>query len=236
MALALTVVLAVSIPFAAWGVATTGEQLARVERAARTLEEIGPEAADVAATLAEVSRRLADLGEQYGPALTQVSDGVADVTGNLQGLTDELRPLASTLGIVSEALRGETGGNDVADALTTVQQAIRGVSDAVDGVAARSADVAGQVRVLTSPETLAMLDSAANAVDSVAVLSDRAAGFAGGYVDHAGAIAAAAWVLVAASLLGSVGWLAWRVREHHRWQLLRAARAADAVLAAVPRR
>jgi methyl-accepting chemotaxis protein len=210
--------------------------MARVERAAATLEDLGPDAATVAATLADVTRRLAELGEQYGPALTQLSDGVASVTGDLQDLADDLRPLASTLGLVSEAIRSDGPGNDVADALSSVQQAMNEVTDTVDGVAGTTADVAEQVRVLTSPETLALVAEAADAVDGLAALSDQASDLAGGYVDNARTFSAVAQVVAVLSVVGSVVWLVWRVGEHRRWLVLRRADTGAAVLAAVQQR
>jgi ABC-type transporter Mla subunit MlaD len=207
-----------------------------VERAAATLEDLGPDAATVAAPLADVTRRLAELGEQYGPALTQVSDGVASVTGDLQDLADDLRPLASTLGLVSEAIRGDGQANDVADALSSVQQAMNDVTDTVDGVAGTTADVAEQVRVLTSPETLALVAEAADAVDGLAALSDQASDLAGGYVDNARTFSAVAQVVAVLSVVGSVVWLVWRVGEHRRWLVLRRADTGAAVLAAVQHR
>jgi hypothetical protein len=233
VALVLTVVLAVSVPLAAWAAVSTGEQLARVERAAVTLEEMGPQAAAIAVTLADVTRELGELAERYGPALAEVSAGVSLVTGDLQVLADDLRPLASTLGAVAQALSGDGRSSEVGQALTQVQQAMDAVTDTVDGVATSTAGVAEQVRLLTSPETLAMVASAADAVDGLADLSERAGSLAGGYVDNAGTVAAVAWVIAVGSVLGSIGWLVWRVREHRRWQGLRRAKVGPAVLATV---
>jgi hypothetical protein len=229
VALTATAVLVLTLPLAAWAVATTGEQLARVERAATTLEDAGPRAAAVASTLADVTHRLADLADQQGPALVQVSDGVAGVTGELRQITAELQPLTGTLGSVAKLLPKGAG----LDGLSQATAAIDGITQTVDTVASTTADVAAQVRQLTSPDTIAVLNHAADAVSGLATVSNRAGDLAAGYVDHAATIALAARVLAVASLMGTLTWLAWRVREHGRWRRLRRTGVGVAVLDAV---
>lgn len=233
LALGLTVLIGVSVPLGAWAAAETGEQMATIEDAAVTLEELGPQAAAIGATLADVTRELTDLADEYRPLITDVGDGVADVTARLDEVADRLGPVTSTLGVVGALLSGTDGAGEIGDSLTDAGATIETVLGSLDDVATVSADVADQLDLLTSPETLAAIRTVADAVDDIAVLSGQAGELAGGYADHADTISLAARVVAVLSVIASAIWLVWRVREHGRWQDLRRRAVGDAVLSAV---
>jgi hypothetical protein len=233
LALALTVLIGVSIPLGAWAAAEAGDQMATVEDAAVTLEELGPQAAAIGATLADVTRELTVLAAEYRPLITDVGDGVATVTARLDEVAADLEPITSTLGVLGALLAGGDSTSAIGDSLTDAQAAVDAVLGSFDDVAAVSADVAEQIDLLTSPETLATVRAAADAVDSIAALSARAGELADGYTDHADTIAAIARLVAVGSVVASAIWLAWRIREHRRWQDLRRRGVGDAVIATI---
>jgi hypothetical protein len=233
MAIVLTVLLAISVPLAAWAAAETGDRMAQVERAAITLEELGPQAEEIGATLADVTRDLTDLAAEYRPLITGVSDGVAEATARLDDLADDLTPVTASLGLIGALLSGSEATDGVGDAVTDAQLTVEAILGSLDDVAAVSADAADRIEVLTSPETLATIDAAAGAVEDLAALSGRAGELAGGYVDRADTISLVARVVAVLSVVLSVAWLVWRIGEHRRWQDLRRRAVGDAVLVAV---
>lgn len=232
VALLLTAALVLSVPSLALLTLQAGRRMDQAEAAATTVADLAPRAEQVGAATAEVARRLADLADTHGPLLVDVADGVNEVVADVDAVTDRLEPLAGALGRLAPALR-RLGADEAGDGLDRARAALVAVDEAVDDVAAATDDAARHVALLSAPETIALLEEAADRIDQVATLSRTAGDLAEGYVAEARTYRLVGQLATVVALAVTVAWLVWRVREHRRWQQLRRAGAADRVLGAL---